>query len=102
MTCIDTPLWGPLWGSPRGDPNCIMKIRGNGGAEGNRTPDLVIANDALSQLSYGPETGYLGARVLVPARAPVKDGYGLAAGATGAPLSPPSDRPLKPALSCPG
>ena len=26
----------------------------NGGAEGNRTPDLVIANDALSQLSYGP------------------------------------------------
>jgi hypothetical protein len=27
-----------------------------GGAEGNRTPDLVIANDALSQLSYGPVT----------------------------------------------
>jgi hypothetical protein len=27
---------------------------GTGGAEGNRTPDLVIANDALSQLSYGP------------------------------------------------
>ena len=26
----------------------------NGGAEGDRTPDLVIANDALSQLSYGP------------------------------------------------
>ena len=26
-----------------------------GGAEGNRTPDLVIANDALSRLSYGPE-----------------------------------------------
>ena len=25
-----------------------------GGAEGNRTPDLVIANDALYQLSYGP------------------------------------------------
>jgi hypothetical protein len=25
-----------------------------GGAEGNRTHDLVIANDALSQLSYGP------------------------------------------------
>ena len=25
-----------------------------GGAEGNRTPDLVIANDALSRLSYGP------------------------------------------------
>ena len=25
-----------------------------GGAERNRTADLVIANDALSQLSYGP------------------------------------------------
>ncbi len=31
-------------------------IRG-GGAEGNRTPDLVIANDALYQLSYSPGTG---------------------------------------------
>ncbi len=29
-------------------------MRQSGGAEGNRTPDLVIANDALSQLSYGP------------------------------------------------
>jgi hypothetical protein len=28
-----------------------------GGAEGDRTPDLVIANDALSQLSYGPVPG---------------------------------------------
>ena len=27
-----------------------------GGAEGDRTPDLVIANDALSQLSYGPSS----------------------------------------------
>ncbi len=26
----------------------------SGGAEGNRTPDLVIANDALYQLSYSP------------------------------------------------
>ena len=25
------------------------------GAEGNRTPDLSVANAALSQLSYGPE-----------------------------------------------
>ena len=30
----------------------------NGGAEEDRTPDLVIANDALSQLSYGPVTNY--------------------------------------------
>ena len=28
----------------------------SGGAEGDRTPDLVIANDALSQLSYCPST----------------------------------------------
>jgi hypothetical protein len=27
----------------------------NGGAEGNRTPDLRIANAALSQLSYNPK-----------------------------------------------
>ncbi len=26
----------------------------DGGAEGNRTPDLHVANVALSQLSYGP------------------------------------------------
>ena len=25
-----------------------------GGAEGSRTPDLLIANEALYQLSYGP------------------------------------------------
>ncbi len=29
--------------------------RVSGGAEGNRTPDLDIANVALSQLSYGPD-----------------------------------------------
>ena len=29
----------------------------DGGAEGNRTPDLDIANVALSQLSYGPDIG---------------------------------------------
>ena len=27
------------------------------GAEGNRTPDLSVANAALSQLSYGPLYG---------------------------------------------
>ena len=39
----------------------------NGGAEGNRTPDLVIANDALYQLSYSPASHHprepLGVRV---------------------------------------
>ena len=29
-------------------------FRAIGGAEGNRTPDLHVANVALSQLSYGP------------------------------------------------
>ena len=28
--------------------------RDGGGAEGNRTPDLLIANEALYQLSYSP------------------------------------------------
>ena len=34
----------------------FMTIAGKsvGGAEGDRTPDLIIANDALSQLSYSP------------------------------------------------
>ena len=29
-------------------------LRSDGGAERDRTADLVIANDALSQLSYSP------------------------------------------------
>ena len=32
----------------------VAEQKDTGGAEGDRTPDLVIANDALSQLSYGP------------------------------------------------
>ena len=32
----------------------IANAARRGGAEGNRTPDLIIANDALSQLSYSP------------------------------------------------
>ncbi len=36
------------------DPRYIFN-RPLNGAEGNRTPDLSIANAALSQLSYGPE-----------------------------------------------
>ncbi len=33
-----------------------------GGAEGSRTPDLLIANEALYQLSYGPRTGLAAGR----------------------------------------
>ena len=36
-------------------PDGLEHQEKDGGAEGNRTPDLVIANDALSQLSYGPD-----------------------------------------------
>ncbi len=37
-------------------PNGVREKAENqgGGAEGNRTPDLLIANEALSQLSYSP------------------------------------------------
>ncbi len=41
--------------------------RGTGGAEGNRTPDLDIANVALSQLSYGPLIGEPADNVGMPA-----------------------------------
>src|SRR5437762_13803876 len=32
----------------------LRRPDGHGGAEGDRTPDLLIANEALSQPSYGP------------------------------------------------
>ena len=31
-----------------------------GGGEGDRTLDLIVANDALSQLSYTPKLVYVG------------------------------------------
>jgi hypothetical protein len=34
----------------------VKRVKKGGGAEGDRTPDLLIANEALSQLSYGPRT----------------------------------------------
>ena len=37
----------------RASPTVAMLMK-NGGAEGDRTPDLSIANAALSQLSYCP------------------------------------------------
>ena len=33
-----------------------------GGAEGDRTPDLMTASHALSQLSYGPKKGVVNDR----------------------------------------
>ena len=32
----------------------ILRTERNGGAEGSRTPDLLIANETLYQLSYDP------------------------------------------------
>lgn len=53
-TCAEKNELGLNLGPPQKGENYPMKSKGNGGAEGDRTPDLVIANDALSQLSYGP------------------------------------------------
>lgn len=41
--------WAGFWMLAGG-----IRATGNGGAERNRTADLLIANEALSQLSYGP------------------------------------------------
>ncbi len=38
-------------------PTVLSRLRGNGGDEEDRTPDLGIANAALSQLSYIPNGG---------------------------------------------
>ena len=43
---------------------CVIALSGElGGAERDRTADLVIANDALSQLSYDPTGAVSGGRV---------------------------------------
>ena len=44
-------------GSENKEPRKIFAENLPGGAERDRTADLVIANDALSQLSYGPVPG---------------------------------------------
>ena len=65
-----------------------------GGAERDRTADLVIANDALSQLSYGPVPGFphrrlpqCAARRLAKGGAPEKPQSGYACGVSSAPAS---------------
>ena len=42
----------------------VLYIVKDGGAEGNRTLDLLNAIQALSQLSYGPTEGRTSQRVL--------------------------------------
>ncbi len=40
-----------------GLPEVAAAGRGPGGAERDRTANLLVANEALSQLSYGPRSG---------------------------------------------
>lgn len=42
-------------GQKQRDASLKARVLGESGAEENRTPDLIIANDALYQLSYRPE-----------------------------------------------
>src|SRR5689334_8407060 len=53
---------------PSGSVHCHPAV---GGAEGDRTPDLLIANEALSQLSYSPPRSAVTGRIK-PAEPPVK------------------------------
>ena len=39
-------------------------IRAFGGAEGNRTPDLLIANETRYQLRHSPLTGHTTAKII--------------------------------------
>ena len=66
--------------APGKHPSRGRKTIATGGAEGDRTPDLVIANDALSQLSYGP----------VPVRVRMAELYGAIRGS--GPLSEEAPR----------
>ena len=59
--CPSTAPCGRLLGAPFdstvGGPAMSERLKrheSNGGAEGSRTPDLLNAIQALSQLSYGP------------------------------------------------
>ena len=67
------PLLGSNQDSP--DPESgVLPVTPRGidfyhGAEGDRTPDLLIANEALSQLSYSPNVAIVPAKVAsVPAK----------------------------------
>ena len=65
----------------QGAPETKGHLEGFGGVEGDRTPDLVIANDALSQLSYDPNavlSGGFRARCQAGKAAKLARGNGLA------------------------
>lgn len=50
--CFNDHVGGSLQVSPEGFGKSLQNA--SNGAEGDRTPNLCIANTALSQLSYGP------------------------------------------------
>jgi hypothetical protein len=52
-----TPIGKPTPQETEGKSSKFLISLCPGGAEGSRTPDLLIANEALYQLSYGPRTG---------------------------------------------
>src|SRR5260370_11630920 len=52
-----TVHYGPIsrfFEGQRNDCNCRQPVEKIGGASRDRTDDLIVANDALSQLSYSP------------------------------------------------
>lgn len=54
MTFAPEKMWGQNFEIAPKSFHFNALVAKNGGAEGNRTPDLIIANDALYQLSYSP------------------------------------------------
>ena len=50
------PKQSPEAGTPASGLDCGVAVRG-GGAREVRTPDFLLAKQALSQLSYGPMAG---------------------------------------------
>src|SRR5579863_6381174 len=104
---MTAPVWLQRATGRKGNNRCFFPAqsgarptntsnRGPGGAEGNRTPDLLIANEALYHLSYGPreDPGRRGITLLGPplsSRTSVSRVYAP----YGAAL-PASQRPLEP------
>jgi hypothetical protein len=74
MGSIPNTQWTPLSGSPS-TVMCQRMVLG--GAEGNRTLDLLNAIQALSQLSYGP-TGWGAKDSRSPERGSSSEGYRIA------------------------
>ncbi len=55
------------------DPRSIRRLAPCGGAEETRTPDFLLAKEALYQLSYGPVGGYAASGAAAPSIASVSE-----------------------------